>query len=343
MMLGRTASSMVSLILVLFALDRYQSAAVAGAATFLSIAPGLLVSPIAGALLDRHGRTRLIFVDYVVAATALVLIALLDAAGSLPVPLLLLIVTAHSLTFPLSNAGMRTLFPVLVPRSLWERANAVDSNGYVVSSILGPAAAGGIVGFLGAGSALIAAAVVFAAAALAATGIYDPSERRAERPLLAEAWAGLVYVIRNPTLRGLAISVSIVNIGTGIFFLALPVLSLQRLGPSPAFVGAMFWLMGIAAGVWVLCFGRINKEVRERQLMAGSMLGQGAAMALVLFAPYVPTVALAMLAMRLATGRFDVTRFPLRPRRPDPTWSARGSAVPMGFNVPGLRCARSYG
>ena len=112
-MLGRTASSMVSLILVLFALDRYQSAAVAGAATFLSIAPGLLVSPIAGALLDRHGRTRLIFVDYVVAATALVLIAVLDAAGSLPVPLLLLIVTAHSLTFPLSNAGMRTLFPVL--------------------------------------------------------------------------------------------------------------------------------------------------------------------------------------------------------------------------------------
>ena len=143
MMLGRTASSMVSLILVLFALDRYQSAAVAGAATFLSIAPGLLVSPIAGALLDRHGRTRLIFVDYVVAAAALVLIAVLDAAGSLPVPLLLLIVTAHSLTFPLSNAGMRTLFPVLVPRSLWERANAVDSNGYVVSSILGPAAAGG--------------------------------------------------------------------------------------------------------------------------------------------------------------------------------------------------------
>src|SRR5207245_10159159 len=92
---------------------------------------------------------------YVVAAPALVLLAGPDAAGSLPIPLLLLIVTAHSLTFPLSNAGMRTLFPVLVPRSLWERANAVDSNGYVVSSILGPAAAGGLVGFLGAGWALV--------------------------------------------------------------------------------------------------------------------------------------------------------------------------------------------
>src|SRR5207245_8110037 len=127
-----------------------------------------------------------------------------------------------------------------------------DSNGYVVSSILGPAAAGGLVGFFGAGWALVATAVVFAAAAIVATAIYDPSDRRAERPLLAEAWAGLVYVISNPTLRGLDISVSIVNIGTGIFFLALPVLSLQRLGRQRALVGATFQLLGVAVRVSVV-------------------------------------------------------------------------------------------
>src|SRR5438034_6377578 len=192
MMLGRTASSMVSLILVLFALDRYQSAAVAGAATFLSIAPGLLVSPIAGALLDRHGRTRLIFVDYVVAATALVLIAVLDAAGSLPIPLLLLIVTAHSLTFPLSNAGMRTLFPVLVPRSLWERANAVDSNGYVVSSIFGPAIAGALVATVGSLWALALTSVFYAIAAVITVPLRDPLGRVPHGGLLSDAWAGLL-------------------------------------------------------------------------------------------------------------------------------------------------------
>src|SRR5919204_178635 len=82
MLLARTAGQMTSLILVLFALERYKSPTIAGVATFLSIAPGLLVSPIAGALLDRHGRTRLVVLDYSVAAISL---ALLGALGFLAV------------------------------------------------------------------------------------------------------------------------------------------------------------------------------------------------------------------------------------------------------------------
>jgi MFS family permease len=68
MLLGRIGGTMVQLILVLFALDRYHSATVAGAVAFLAVAPGLVVSPIAGALLDRHGRARLVVLDYLVAA-----------------------------------------------------------------------------------------------------------------------------------------------------------------------------------------------------------------------------------------------------------------------------------
>ena len=47
MMLARTASTMVSLVLVLFALERYHSPGLAGLVTFLAIFPGLMVSPIA--------------------------------------------------------------------------------------------------------------------------------------------------------------------------------------------------------------------------------------------------------------------------------------------------------
>src|SRR5207247_1821652 len=122
MLLARTAGQMTSLILVLFALERYGSPTIAGLATFLSIAPGLLVSPIAGALLDRHGRTRLVVLDYAVAAISLGLLGALGIADALPVPVLLVIVTVTSLTFPLSTTGVRTLFPILVPQHLWERA-----------------------------------------------------------------------------------------------------------------------------------------------------------------------------------------------------------------------------
>src|SRR5947209_18339768 len=98
MLLARTATTMVQLVLVLFALDRFNSPGLAGAVTFLALAPGLLTSPIAGALLDRHGRVKLMVVDYVVAAAALALIAGLGAADLLSESFLLAIVTVMSLT-----------------------------------------------------------------------------------------------------------------------------------------------------------------------------------------------------------------------------------------------------
>ena len=68
-MLARTASQMMLLTLVLFVLQRFHSPSLAGITVFLSIAPGVALSPIAGALLDRHGRVRLITLDYLVGFT----------------------------------------------------------------------------------------------------------------------------------------------------------------------------------------------------------------------------------------------------------------------------------
>src|SRR5690349_24592780 len=55
MQLARVAQSMVSVAIVLFALAEYQSAAVAGIVTVARLFPGIVLRPIAGALLDRHG------------------------------------------------------------------------------------------------------------------------------------------------------------------------------------------------------------------------------------------------------------------------------------------------
>ena len=75
MILSRIAQSMVSIAIVLFTLTEYESPALAGIVTLASILPGLLVAPIAGALLDRHGRMRLVTLDYLVAMAAMALIA----------------------------------------------------------------------------------------------------------------------------------------------------------------------------------------------------------------------------------------------------------------------------
>ena len=84
-LLTRTASQMWTVGLVLFALQRYHSAGVAGVSIFLLIFPGLVLSPIAGALLDRHGRKRLMRLDFSVAAICLTAIVTLAATNHLPV------------------------------------------------------------------------------------------------------------------------------------------------------------------------------------------------------------------------------------------------------------------
>jgi MFS family permease len=343
MLLARIASQMTSLILVLFALERYQSPAVAGAATFLSIFPGLMVSPIAGALLDRHGRTRLVVLDYAIAALSLALIAVLAMADALPVPALLVIVTVSSLTFPLSHTGVRTLFPILVPQPLWERANAIDSNGYVVSTVLGPALAGGLVAYFGAPVALLVTAAFSAAAAVIALGLLDPSTRMESGALLLDAWRGLLYVVRHPSLRALAFGISLANIGWGIFFIALPVLVLQHLGGDASYVGNLFALLGVTGFLAVLVMGRVSTRGREQVFLAAAILGQAVAFGLAIVARDPVLIAVVMLLLGLATGPFDVTLFTVRQRRTDVAWMGRAFAVSMALNFVGFPIGSAIG
>ena len=141
-LLVRTGAGMWQLALVLFVIDSLRSPVLAGLAVFLSLAPGMLISPLAGALLDRHGRVRLMAIDYAASAIAIAAIVGASVAGVLSAPVLLTIIALGSLTNPVGHAGARSIFPILIPRRLWDRGNAVDSVGYTVTAITGAPTAG---------------------------------------------------------------------------------------------------------------------------------------------------------------------------------------------------------
>jgi len=344
MILGRIAAQMVELVLVLFVLEEHGSPALAGITTFAALMPGLLASPIAGALLDRYGRRRLIVFDYFVAAAGYAAIAGLSLAGALPIPLFLLMVVVTSLTFPLSTAGLRSLFPLVVPRALWERANAIDSNGYAVASIFAPAAAGALVAAIHGEGALLITAGVFLVAAVVTTRTPDPSTPDASGShLLRAALAGLIHVARHPTLRGLALGVSVGNVGHGIFFIAVPVIVLQQLGGTSVLVGQVFAAMGLASFVSIMLFGRMRTEGRERDLMFASALTIAAATALLLFRIDLVTLVLAAVLIGLATGPYDIALFTVRQRRTDPAWLGRAFAVSMAANFVGFPLGSALG
>jgi predicted MFS family arabinose efflux permease len=337
MQVSRIAQSMVGIVMILFALQRYNSPQLAGLVAFASIAPGMVVSPIAGALLDRHGRVRLIILDYFVAAAALLLVAGLSLAGSLPAPLLVAITALASLTGPLSGSGLRSLFPLLVPPPLWERVNAVDSNGWVLATVVGApigAVAAQILGFeialgLIAGAYLLAAVVIF--------GAPDPrTDVASTGSLFLDAWQGLVYTWRNRTLRSLAISLSVMNLSSGMIEIVVPLLVLKRLGLGQDVVGLMFGLSGAAGVVSAFVSGRIRTEGRERRMiLLPATLFIGTTAILLWPAGLLP-IALSMALWGLFNGPLDIAMFTLRQRKTDQAWMGRAFTVSMNLNFSGF-------
>lgn len=348
---ARVAQAMVAIALVLFTLAEYHSPELAGLVTFASIFPGIAISPIAGVLLDRHGRIRLMILDYIVAAAALVLVAGLSSVHALPAWLLVLIAVVMSLTAIFSSVGLRTLFPLIVPRHLWERANALDSNGYVVATIFGPPIAASLVAFGGGPVALFVIGAIYALTALSMVGVHDPlTEVTATGTLLSDARAGLVYVWRNRTLRGLGVSVSVLNLTGGMTTIVIPLLVLRQLGANEALVGILFAISGVSGMVSALVFGRIDTRGREWVMLVLPPFGYAAAVALVLpvalAGPFgtpgaldaalgIALIAVAQLLIGLVNGPLDIALFTVRQRRTDPAWLGRAFAISMGFNFVG--------
>lgn len=337
LLLGRTGGSMLTVGLVLFVLARFHSPQLAGATAFLAIFPGLVVSPIAGALLDRYGRARLILLDYLVAALVLGVIASLSALHVLAPAALLIVSSIASLTNPLGNAGMRSLFPVIAPRHLWERANALDSSGFVISTLVGAPLVGALVSWPGPEWALAVTAAVYVMAAVVVLGVHDPSSRTSdESSIFKDAWAGLLYVVRsNKTLRGVALTLSTYNLSWGMLEIALPVLVLNRLHQPAAVVGLLWGALGGAGLVAALVAGRINSQDRERNIMLASILGGIVGMILLAFANSIYVVAAAVAIVGVANGPFDIALFTLRQRVTDPAWFGRAFAVSMSLNFVG--------
>jgi MFS family permease len=327
---------MVSIAIILFTLTEYRSAELAGIVTFVSIVPGLIVSPIAGALLDRHGRTRLVVFDYLVGAGSLVLIGALALAGDLPAWLLVAISAASSLTSPLSHTGLRSLFPIIVPPHLWSRVNAIDSNGYLASTLIGPPIAAAMVQFIGGPVTLIFVGILFAVAAVILFGTTDPTTGPTTgRSLLRESWEGLRYTWSNRTIRGLAFSMSALNLSGGVMTIVLPIIVLDRLHESEGFVGAAWavaGLCGILTGLW---FGRVDSHGREKRWLVWSMFGSGLAFAVLLANLSIPALLLSMALTGLLNGPLDIALFTIRQRRVDPAWLGRAIAVSASLNFSG--------
>jgi predicted MFS family arabinose efflux permease len=346
--LSRFAGRIFSLAIVLYGLHRFASPELAGWLSFAATAPGLIVSPVAGVLLDRFGSAWGIAVDLATSAALVTAIVAADQFGAATPAMLILLVTLFSLTSPLSAAGVRTLLPRLVPLAARDRTNALDTAIFTIADLGGPALAGSVFAWLGAAPAFAVIAALFAAAAVCALGIRAMPVSPTDGPMLRQIAASMGIVLRQPTLRGLIVSYGLYQVAWGILTILVPVAVglAVPVGSADWVVGLLWAGAGMAGGFGALLAGALRTAGRERLVMAGGM-GLTALAAWPVPAGFglpgfgLPVFGLAGLAAGLllasfAAGPVDVGLLTLRQRRTDPAQLGRVLSVSISLNVAGF-------
>jgi MFS family permease len=144
--------------------------------------------------------------------------------------------------FPL--AGIPSLIPDLVDDDQLDAANAMESFGWMLGSVVGPALGGALLAVVDGPYVLALDAltyVAFAIALLAAGPIASASTER-ERPQgLRPAFA---LVLRTPVILATTLMFMLVNIGEGMVAVLLPVF-VDEVGAGASVYGAM---LAVAAG-----------------------------------------------------------------------------------------------
>ena len=335
-LLSRLGGGMFTLTIVLYALTRFASPALAGWLALAAVAPGVAISPVAGAVLDRIGPVRAIAVDMAASAAlvAVMIIADVFAAGAAA---LFVLVALFSLTSPLSVAGVRTLLPRLVPRHALDRVNGLDTAIGAIAEVCGPALAGLLVGFTGPRTALATIAASYTAAAIGIIAIrLKPGPPPGAGSLLRQAVQGLHAVIGSPTLRGLAISYGFYQVAWGMLLIAVPVALAAHLPTAARDLGAgLLWAVaGFGGGIGALLAGHLRTAGRERAVMAAGMIATALACPLAGFG--LSGLLLGLPLAGVLAGAVDVSLLSLRQRRTEPAELGRVMAVSISLNVAGF-------
>jgi MFS family permease len=343
--LSRLARRMFIIVIVFHVLATFRSPTIAGWVSFAAVAPGLAVSPLAGAFLDRAGALRGILVDLALSAGLILALAAAFQVGWASPTVLMLLVAAYALTSPLSAAGIRVVLPRLVPSHALDRANALDTAVHGVVDVVGPSLAGALMGFAGATPSFIVIAAAYGAAALCVAFVRDAKPPPSSRGFLAQAVEGLITVFRRPLLRGLAVGYALNTCTWGILVVAVPVFMAQRFDPGDweAFTGLVWAGAGLAGSAGSLVAGQMRLLGREVSVMTVCMVLTALAVWPVAAAFGVAGLCLGLALVGLLAGPIDVALLTLRQRRTEPALLGRILAVSMSVNTAGFPIGTAVG
>jgi len=227
----------------------------------------VLVSPLAGVLIDRLDRRKVMFLADLGAGLMTALLLALNLAGRLEIWHLYLAEGLSGMFEAFQEPAFSAAVSLLVPRDGYTRANALLGLGRSAARMFAPAAAGLLLPafenpeigapILGASNPGLSAVMVIdlGTLALALLGLLlvrippapaSPAGREAGNGWRKELRFGAAYIGQRPGLRGLLATFFLINLfATLTYFAVLPPMILARSGGDEVALGTVRTVMGL--------------------------------------------------------------------------------------------------
>jgi MFS family permease len=252
----------------------------------------------AGVAADRTDRKKLMLrTQYVLIATA-VLMGALVASGWLQVWHIFVFTLITGIAWTFSEPVRQSLIPSIVPKADLANAIALNSGGFNLMKVMGPALGGVMIAVFGAGGNFFVQAVAYAGVLVMIYLMHVPqtSEKTRGSSALANLKQGFAYVWSTPAVLALMTLAYVPRIFAVPYQTLMPVFQKDVLGVGPEGLGLLMAAPGVGAVLSVLVLASVTRVKRQGLLLVGSILVLGAFLMLFSQITYFP-LALAVLVL----------------------------------------------
>ncbi len=265
------ASAMSQFGLTIWMYQQTQSATAMGLMQVFFITPFLLLSPIAGVMVDRYNRKLMMMLSDLAAVTATFGIFLLYATGNLQFWHLYVAAVLNGIGNTFQWPAYSAAISTMVPKEQLGRANGLMSLIEAGPGVLAPTLAGALLPLVGLTGLLFFDFITFFVAIGGLLLVRVPQPSRSAEGAAAEAgnlWQqsifGFKYILVRPSLLGLQMVFFFCNLFSGIAFTLLAPMILARTGQNSVIFGmveSMLAVGGIVSGVAMSVWGGFKRRV----------------------------------------------------------------------------------
>lgn len=247
------------------------------------VLPFAFLGPLAGVFVDRWNLKRTMIASDLLRAVLAAALAFATELWQL-YALIFLLSAVSTFFLPAQNA----MIPLLVRKEELLLANALNTQTIHLSKVIGPAAAGLVVGWAGERACFLLDALSFAASAalLAMVSVSRVPAAAAEgiRAILAHLREGLEFLWRHRALRFVLTAMVACIFAIGAFDALIAVYVRDIIGADSKIFGALISIVGVGTILGSLAVGRYAQHWPRALMVVAGIGGLGAGVALLALA-----------------------------------------------------------